>query len=81
MADHTAEILEEIAAERARQVELGWTIEHDNRYGVHHLVALSEKYAHRDNDEDPGYYSRDNLVKAATLLVAAIERLDRGKVD
>lgn len=80
MSDHAAEILEQIAGERARQVELGWTIEHDNRYGVRHLVALSEKYLNRENDDNPGYYSRDNLVKATALLVAAIERFDRGEV-
>jgi hypothetical protein len=80
VSDHTAEVLEQVAEERARQIELGWRSEHDDRWGVHRLVALAEKRAHRENDDNPGYYSRDQLVQATALMVAAIERLDRSEV-
>lgn len=76
--DTTRAVVEQVANERDRQPKLGWTTEHDDHHGVHHLVTLAEKYAHRNDPDNPGYYSRDNLLKAAALMVAAIERLDRG---
>lgn len=81
VSDHAAQILEQVAEERARQIEIGWTIEHDDRHAVRHLVGLAEKYANRENEDNPGFYSRDNLVKATALMVAAVECLDRGDVS
>jgi hypothetical protein len=62
--------LEDIATERVRQVEKGWTATHDDAHGVVHLI--DEAQARLD-----GGPSRRGLVAAAALLVAAIETLDR----
>lgn len=71
-------VLTEVGAERATHVGRGFGREHDASHNVHHLVVLAERYAHRS---DTGYYGRTDLVKAASLLVAAIERFDVGEED
>lgn len=73
----SADVYDDIRAERESHAERGWDDAHDDLHGVHHLVTLSEKYAHRQNHDNPGYYNRDNLVKAAALMVAAIDTFDR----
>lgn len=93
--------IEEIAAERQRQIdEEGWTPEHDDEHDSGELALAAACYArsaanpglyHLANvptgwpwDRDwwkPGPNSRRELVKAAALLVAEIERLDRAKVS
>jgi hypothetical protein len=66
-------VLDEIAAERRRQVEdTGWTREHDDDHAGGELLtagwgALSRIYSP----------TRRSLVEAAALIVAEIERLDR----
>lgn len=81
--------LQDIASERRRQIhEKGWTPEHDDTHDKGELVRAAICYA------DPslvdalwpfvgnfplGSDRRASLVKAAALLVAEIERLDRAK--
>ncbi len=65
--------ISDIAAERATHAARGWTPEHDAEHGVTHLVNLA--FA-RPMVNWRGGYSRAELVKAASLLVAAIELLD-----
>lgn len=117
MAEHafngTARVIEEIAAERRRQVEAeGWTADHDNRWALGQLPIAAMWYAvsgafsgRRDCIGDPANPShelahifhgefktfrwpwalawwkpsdaRRDLIRAAALLVAEIERLDR----
>lgn len=96
--------LDDIAAERRRQVEEeGWTTEHDDQHDRGELARAAACYAagHTfDHDVYPAFqttvnmtawpWSRDwwkpttprrNLVKAAALIVAEIERLDRAAPD
>lgn len=79
--DHTERVLNDVRAERERQPQLGWTPEHDvDHHSTHDLVRLAESYAHKpesDRFEHNGYYSRRRLVQATSLLVAAIEAMDR----
>lgn len=71
----TAAVLNEISEERSTHASRGFDNNHDDaRGGVHRLVELADNCAHRG---DTGYYERGNLVKAASLIVAAIELLDR----
>ena len=81
MSDNTERVLNDVRAERDRQVdELGWTPEHDDNHSTHDLVTLAKGYAGKpesDRDEHHGLYSRRRLVQAAALLVAAIEANDR----
>lgn len=81
-------IIEEIAAERARQIAVeGWTPEHDDQHSGGELARAAACYAAGDHQnglwpwhEDwwkPSTRRRD-LIKAAALLVAEIERRDRG---
>lgn len=83
--------LKDVEAERKRQIEvLGRTHEADDQYQMHELpraaMGYAVPYAARDSwPWDPAYYpvskspemQRRNLVKAAALLLAEIERLDR----
>lgn len=88
--------LEDIAAERRRQVEAeGWTPEHDDAHSNGELAQAAACYARQavsrasalaiplswpweDGWWKPGSHRR-NLVKAAALMVAEIERLDRAE--
>lgn len=64
--------------ERDRQLtELGWTAEHDDSHGVEHLVQLHDRAVNNAGMAPSPIEARDELVKAAALLVAAIEVLDR----
>lgn len=98
--------IEEIAAERRRQIEEeGWTAEHDDRHPDRSLAAAAAAYAYFASLSDAerakwgerGHHQyiplfwpaswarrwwkpsspRRDLVKAAALIVAEIERLDR----
>ena len=73
----TARVLTDIATERERQVTLGWTRDHDDRHNVHELVRLADRQAHKTGTAAIGIYSRERLVEAAALLVAAVEGMDR----
>ena len=88
-----ASVLVEIEAERVRQVEEeGWTTEHDDEHDGGELAHAAGCYAlfsgsNADADNPPKYWPWDDgwkpseyrrdLIKAAALLVAEIERLDR----
>ena len=64
----------EIDAERDRQIALGYTREHDLEHNGHdHLLPLETHYVY---EAYKGRDARENLIKAAALLVAAIELLD-----
>lgn len=65
----------DVAYERATHAERGWTPEHDAEHGVNHLERLAiERLGFVPQD-------RGELVKAASLLIAAIELIDRQEVD
>ena len=93
--------LDDIAAERRRQIEAeGWTPEHDDRHdrGEMALAAFcyigntSELGDFHDGNGIPEPWPWDqswwkpknvrrDLVRAAALLVAEIERLDRAQLN
>lgn len=88
--------IEEIAAERRRQVEAeGWSHEHDDQHADDELVMAAICYAdpipmlmdHAGGRIPAGWPwavdwwkprdRRRNLIRAAALIVAEIERMDR----
>lgn len=80
-------VADEIVAERRRQVEVeGWTPEHDDAHSHGELAqaaacyALGSRTASRwpwDAEWWKPTNRRRELVKAAALIIAEIERLDR----
>lgn len=85
-------VIDEIAAERVRQVfSEGYDESHDDEHLGGDLLAAAEAYiVHVDGDEDlaeeiwpwePNSFkpktTRENLIRAAALIVAEIERMDR----
>lgn len=93
--------LEDVAAERKRQVEVeGWTPEHDDKHIDCQLATAAACYAvcgtekHLNDFKIMGVHVwpwsrgwwkpttyRRNLVKAAALIIAEIERLDRKSAE
>ncbi len=80
----------DVQAERRRQIEAkGWTPEHDDLYCSAELPRAAAAYIlNGANDEAPAIWSfsakwwkprdaRANYVRAAALILAEIERLDR----
>lgn len=82
----TAEVLADIADERARQIELAHgddTNEFDKTNSRNDWIAYINAYTGRAaekvfRNEKEGQEFRANMVKAAALAVAAIEAHDQG---
>lgn len=83
-------VIDEIAVERRRQVEVeGWSIEHDDSHDNGQMAAAAACYAMSAYSKASiRYWSWDmkwwkpktprrDLIRAAALIVAEIERLDR----
>ena len=84
--------MKDVIAERLRQVNKeGFTYEHDDEHDACELAMAAAAYCeHAINQDDniPGFWSwlekdwnpkdrRRDLVRAAALIIAEIERLDR----
>ena len=72
----TRQPIADVAVERASHTGRGWTAEHDRHHGVDHLVELAETYIHTPGPAGESMYDRASLVKAASLLIAAVDLLD-----
>lgn len=86
-------VIEEIAAERRRQIEVeGWTPKHDDDEHASGEMAYAAACYCIADDNSPGFLlaywpwshrwwkpksRRRDLIRAAALIVAEIERLDR----
>ena len=71
----------DVAVERATHAGRGWTAEHDAEHGTGHLTRIAGDHlrglaADRVNHRSTFDSDRSHLVKAASLLVAAIDLLD-----
>lgn len=77
MSEHMDRVLGQVAAERARQIQMGWTPEHDDLHSTHQMVQLARSRAGRVGSSGEGYYSRERLIEAAAIFVAAVEAMDR----
>ncbi len=80
-ADSDSRALADVAAERRTHDARGWTARHDGEHGVHHLVSLAAARLVHPRFHVTGDYDRDQLVKAASLLLAAIDQCDRAAVS
>ena len=75
----------DVIEERLRQIhDEGWELTHDDQYTEGQLALAAACYALEDMEYWPWVdawwkptHRRGNLVKAAALLIAEIERLDR----
>ena len=85
--------LDDVIAERARQIQVeGWTVEHDDKHRSYELPHAAAAYAIVNVDSAKAdrlwpfnshwFKSGDhrrNCVKAAAMLLAEIERIDRAQ--
>lgn len=79
----------DVLAERRRQVEAeGWSATHDDQYRQNELVRAAMCYLLGNPGSWPWAYvwwkpgdPRRNLIKAAALIIAEIERLDRSALS
>lgn len=81
----------DVVEERQRQrTDEGWTSEHDDEHNNHELAHAAVSYAAYEGPVPPSLWPWDakwwkptdrrrSLVKAAALLVAEIERIDRAQ--
>lgn len=74
----TDRVLQEVIAERARQVgQLGYTEQHDDEHGEEHVMKQAHQRFERMAEGVTPTEARAELVKIAALAVAAIETMDR----
>lgn len=77
-------VLQDVTAERAHQVALGWTPDHDDQHDPDDMIGLAvDRIAMARNagaawpsDPDPRL-ARHRLVQAIAILAAAVEAMDR----
>ncbi len=90
-------ILDEIEAGRAKQIQKGWTAEHDDHHedgalaiaagclAIYSATCNMPKHMFPwDNETEVRWCDkprRDQLIIAASLIVAEIERLDRATLS
>ena len=76
-------ILEEISGERDRQYNLPGS-EYDQLHTINDWIAIASQYltrgADRKHTKVDQQEQRESLVKAAAVIVAAIEHMDRPKI-
>lgn len=72
-----AGIIGEIVAERIKQVRLGYTPAHDDKQTRGELATLAAMWAEPIGCATKPAMRRGDLIRAASLIVAEIERLDR----
>lgn len=83
-------VIDEIAAERARQIEAeGWSADHDDAHPHGEMALAAAAYAFTGHEGAKPWFwpwsahwwkattHRRNLIKAAALIVAEIDRMDR----
>jgi hypothetical protein len=75
LRDHTQWILDEVGRECDRHAKKGYDQAHDDAHSVHDLIYWAKAYTEQYGANG---YVRSDLVKATSLLVAAIRRHDRG---
>ncbi len=73
----TARAVVAVADERVRQIELGYTAEHDDAQGLIHLIEEAHyRLGHLGETSSPES-AREEIKQAAAILVAALELIDR----
>lgn len=75
-ADSLMKVSSEVVHERIVQIiNYGWTQEHDDRQGVHHVMYLAlNRLSVQQVEQHP---DREELIKVAALIIAAVEVIDR----
>jgi hypothetical protein len=90
MSEETIDVISEIAAERQHQCSLGYDEEHDDTYNNNELSDAAVCYVYAEEKDrltdcvwpwETEFWNpktkRENLIRAAALIVAEIERMDR----
>lgn len=73
----TLRVLIEAAATRRKQVEKGYTPEHDDEEGLKHLLHVAQTYAVPEDTNPTNSLIRQSLLDQIGTLIAAVEVIDR----
>ena len=69
--------LDEIFAERMRQIEKGYDAAHDDAHGIQHLIEVATSYLHGFGETPTDEFVGGEIIKAAATLTAALDLLSR----
>lgn len=72
------DLFAEIQSERLRQIAKGYTVQSDDEAGGDALITIAQRYLKIRNDSDLSDVRR-NLVKSISVLVAAVEYIERAE--
>lgn len=77
------QLVSEILAERERQYNLPGS-EYDQRHSMNDWIAIASQYltrnAHRKHTKSDVADQKDSLLKAAAVILAALEHLDKSTI-
>lgn len=76
--DATARVVTEIVLERDSHASRGYTLEHDDQHGSAHLLHEAKSHLTHLGETPTDQHVRGEMIVAASLLVAAVETIDRG---
>jgi hypothetical protein len=75
--ESTATAIADVLVERGRHAHIGYDAEHDDQHSPAELATFARGYLERAAAADHPSYEHADLVKAASVVLAAIERTDR----
>jgi hypothetical protein len=76
--DATARVVTEIVLERDSHASRGYDLAHDDQHGSAHLLHEAKAHLTHLGETPTDQHVRGEMIVAASLLVAAIETIDRG---
>ena len=71
MRKDVEDVLEQVVLEREKQVEKGYTTEHDDKHILRDFAQFINRRVMRKN------LTRQDFIEVAALAVAAVEKIDR----
>ena len=71
------DVLNEVYQERMTHAEHGYTIEHDEAHGLHHLINVAKDHLSGFGEMPTDQFIRGEIITAMSVLNAAVDLMDR----
>jgi len=75
---NATEVLDEVWLERQGHKEKGYDAAHDDKHGLGHLLEQAVSHLSHFGEAPTDEFIRGEIIVAASLLIAAVDQMDRG---